>query len=400
MTYKFSKRVPNADADAVGDILKVAGDPKVMSFAGGLPAPELFPVEQVRKAADKVFAEKGPAALQYGSSQGVPELRDVILGRLKVEGIETDADHVMVATGSQQSIDLTGKMFIDEGSTVIVEDPTYLTAIDVFRSYGAHFVGVDMDEEGMRMDSLETALKNNPDTRLIYTVPTFQNPTGRTMTLTRRKKLVELAEKYDVMVLEDNPYGAIRWEGENLPALKSLDKSGHVIYMGTMSKIFAPGLRLGWVVADPALIKRYTMLKQSADLHTDSLAQYVAAEYFAENDINEHIAKITELYHKREQLMVNAVDKYFPAGVTHSNPEGGMFLWVMVPGVTDSQKLFDAALKRNVAIVPGDPFFGNATIPGTFRMNYSNTPEDKIEDGVKRLAEAIEEVMAESKQEV
>lgn len=394
MTYKFSDRVPKSDTDAVGDILKVAGDPKVMSFAGGLPAPELFPVEQVKAAADKVLTEKGPAALQYGSSQGIPELRQVILKRLAIEGIQTDIDHVMVSTGSQQSIDLTGKMFLDEGDTVIVEDPTYLTAVDVFRTYGAHFVGVAMDEEGMRMDALEEALKNNPNTRLIYTVPTFQNPTGRTMTLARRKKLVALAEKYDVLVLEDNPYGAIRWAGENLPSLKSLDQSDHVIYMGTLSKIFAPGLRLGWVVAAPKLIKKYTMMKQSADLHTDSLAQYIAAEYFADNDINEHIAAITDLYHQREQIMVNAIDKYFPQEVKHSNPEGGMFLWVMVPGVADSQKLFDAALKKNVAIVPGDPFFGNETIPGTFRMNYSNTPEDKIENGVKLLSEAIEEVMA------
>lgn len=393
MTYHFSNRVPKSDVDPVGDILKVAGDPKVMSFAGGLPAPELFPVEQVKRAADTVFEQKGQAALQYGSSKGIPELRQVILDRVKVEGIETDADHVMVATGSQQSIDLTGKMFLDEGSVVIVEDPTYLTAVDVFRSYGARFVGVAMDEEGMKMDALERALQDNPEARLIYTIPTFQNPTGRTMTLSRRKRLLELAEKYDVMVLEDNPYGAIRWEGENLPSLKSMDKTGHVIYMGTLSKILAPGLRLGWVVAEPELIKKYTMMKQSANLHTDSLAQYIAAEYFAQNDINEHIAKITSLYHKREQIMMDAIDKYFPAGVTHSNPEGGMFLWVMVPGVNDTQVLFDAALARNVAIVPGDPFFGNETIPGTFRMNYSNTPEDKIEDGVKRLAEAIEEVM-------
>ncbi|KRM09643.1 PLP-dependent aminotransferase family protein [Paucilactobacillus suebicus] len=393
MTYHFSNRVPKSDVDPVGDILKVAGDPKVMSFAGGLPAPELFPVEQVKRAADTVFEQKGQAALQYGSSKGIPELRQVILDRVKVEGIETDADHVMFATGSQQSIDLTGKMFLDEGSVVIVEDPTYLTAVDVFRSYGARFVGVAMDEEGMKMDALELALQDNPEARLIYTIPTFQNPTGRTMTLSRRKRLLELAEKYDVMVLEDNPYGAIRWEGENLPSLKSMDKTGHVIYMGTLSKILAPGLRLGWVVAEPELIKKYTMMKQSADLHTDSLAQYIAAEYFAQNDINEHIAKITSLYHKREQIMMNAIDKYFPAGVTHSNPEGGMFLWVMVPGVNDTQVLFDAALARNVAIVPGDPFFGNETIPGTFRMNYSNTHEDKIEDGVKRLAEAIEEVM-------
>ncbi|GAX03429.1 aminotransferase [Secundilactobacillus pentosiphilus] len=394
MTYQFSNRVPKTNNDPVGDILKAAADPKVTSFAGGLPAPELFPVEQVKAAADKVLAEKGPAALQYSSAQGVPELRNVVLKRLEVEGIHTTADNVMIATGSQQSIDLTAKMFLDEGSAVIVEDPTYLTAVDVFRSYGAHFVGVDMDEDGMRMDSLEEALKNNPDTRLIYTVPTFQNPTGRTMTLERRKKLVALADKYDVMVLEDNPYGAIRWEGENLPSLRSLDKTGHVIYMGTMSKVFAPGLRIGWVVAEPKLLKKYTMMKQSADLHTDSFSQYVCAQYFTDNDINDHIKRITALYHKREQLMMSAIDKYFPAGVQHSNPQGGMFLWVMVPGVKSSQQLFDAAMKRNVAVVPGDPFYGNQPEPGTFRMNYSNTPEEGIVDGVKQLAAALDEVMS------
>lgn len=393
MNYHFSDRVPKSDVDPVGNLLSVAGDPHIMSFAGGLPAPELFPVAEIKRAADTVLDEEGVACLQYGSSQGVPALREQIVKRLADEGLQTDTDHVMVATGSQQSIDLTGKMFLDEGSVVIVEEPTYLTAVDVFRSYGARFVGVAMDEDGMKMDALETALKENPATRLIYTIPTFQNPSGRTMTLARRKQLLALAEQYDVMVLEDNPYGAIRWAGETLPTLKSLDHNDRVIYMGTLSKILSPGLRLGWVVAEPQLLKKYTMMKQSADLHTDSLAQYVAAKYLEQNDVNQHIATITKLYHERAEVMMTAIDKYFPAGVKHSHPEGGMFLWVMVPGVTDSQALFDAAIQRQVAIVPGDPFFGNDPIPGTFRMNFSNTPVDKIEDGVQRLAAAINDVI-------
>lgn len=393
MNYHFSDRVPKSDVDPVGNLLSVAGDPHIMSFAGGLPAPELFPVAEIKRAADTVLDEEGVACLQYGSSQGVPALREQIVKRLADEGLQTDTDHVMVATGSQQSIDLTGKMFLDEGSVVIVEEPTYLTAVDVFRSYGARFVGVAMDEDGMKMDALETALKENPATRLIYTIPTFQNPSGRTMTLARRKQLLALAEQYDVMVLEDNPYGAIRWAGETLPTLKSLDHNDRVIYMGTLSKILSPGLRLGWVVAEPQLLKKYTMMKQSADLHTDSFAQYVAAKYLEQNDVNQHIATITKLYHERAEVMMTAIDKYFPAGVKHSHPEGGMFLWVMVPGVTDSQALFDAAIQRQVAIVPGDPFFGNDPIPGTFRMNFSNTPVDKIEDGVQRLAAAINDVI-------
>ncbi|GEP25285.1 MAG: PLP-dependent aminotransferase family protein [Lentilactobacillus diolivorans] len=396
MNYHFSSRVPKSDVDPVGNILKIAGKPGIISFAGGLPAPELFPVDQITQATDQVLKEKGKDALQYGSSQGIQELRDVIVDRVKIEGINTDADHVMVATGSQQTLDLTGKIFLDRGDTVIVEKPTYLCAVDVFKSYGAHFVGVDMDEDGMKMDMLEKALIENPSTKLIYTIPNFQNPTGRTMTLSRREKLVELAEKYDVMVLEDNPYGAVRFAGKNLPSIKSLDKSGHVIYMGTFSKILAPGMRLGWIVTDTKLLNKYTMMKQSADLHTDNLSQYIVAKYFEMFNIDEHIQSICHLYQKREQLMMSAIHKYFPSNVKCSQPEGGMFIWVEVPGIEDTQALFDDCIKNNVAFVPGEPFYGDEGTPGTFRLNYSNMHEDQIEEGIKRLGAAIQESLTKS----
>lgn len=396
MNYHYSTKVPTSDTDAVGDLLRVAATPEIISFAGGLPAPELFPVEKIQAAANQVFQEKGMVALQYGSSKGIPELRKIIAERLKQDGITVDEEQIMISTGSQQVLDLTSKMFINEGDTVIVEQPTYLCALDVFKSYGANLVSVEMDEDGMKLDMLEEALQANPNTKLIYTIPTFQNPTGRTLSLERRKKLAQLAVEYDVLVLEDNPYGAVRFEGEALPAVRSFDETGHVIYTSTFSKILAPGLRLGWVVAPLELINKYTIMKQSVDLHSDQLAQYIVATFFKNNDIDNHIAKITALYKERKDLMMTAIKKYFPETVSYSQPEGGMFIWMEVPGITDTQELFDRCIQNNVAFVPGEPFYCDEVVPGTFRLNYSNMPEEQIELGMKRLAQAIDEVLAQS----
>lgn len=392
--FKFSKRVPADGTDAVGAILKAAADPKIISFAGGLPAPELFPVEGMKEATDKVYAEHGQQALQYGAAKGVTELRELILKRVKEkENIDAKLDNVMVTTGSEQAIDLVGKAFVNPGDTVLVEEPTYLCALDVFRSYGANFVSVPMDDDGMKMDALEEALKAHPETALVYTVPNFQNPTGRTMPAERRKKFAELAAKYDVPVLEDNPYGDIRFAGEHVPSVKSFDHAGKVFYMSTFSKILAPGFRLGWLVADPKVIEKLTVLKQSADLHTDNLVQYVVTEFFKENDVDAHVKEISDLYGKRKQLMIDGIKKYFPKDVKYTDPEGGMFLWVEVPGVTDTVELFKQCLEHNVAFVPGDPFFAGKPQPGTFRLNYSNMQEDQIEVGLKRLGEALSQAL-------
>lgn len=392
--FKFSKRVPADGTDAVGAILKAAADPKIISFAGGLPAPELFPVEEMKEATDKVYAEHGQQALQYGAAKGVTELRELILKRVKEkENVDAKLENVMVTTGSEQAIDLVGKAFVNPGDTVLVEEPTYLCALDVFRSYGANFVSVPMDDDGMKMDALEEALKAHPETALVYTVPNFQNPTGRTMPAERRKKFAELAAKYDVPVLEDNPYGDIRFAGEHVPSVKSFDHAGKVFYMSTFSKILAPGFRLGWLVADPKVIEKLTVLKQSADLHTDNLVQYVVTEFFKENDVDAHVKEISELYGKRKQLMIDGIKKYFPKDVKYTDPEGGMFLWVEVPGVTDTVELFKQCLEHNVAFVPGDPFFAGKPQPGTFRLNYSNMQEDQIEVGLKRLGEALSQAL-------
>ena len=388
--FKYSKRVPADGTDAVGAILQAAADPKIISFAGGLPAPELFPVKEMKAAVDKVFEEHGQEAMQYGAAKGVTALRKVIQQHVKKkENVDSELDNVLVTTGSEQALDLVGKAFVDPGDTVLVEQPTYLCALDVFRSYGANFASVEMDEDGMKMDALEEALKANPNTKLIYTVPNFQNPTGRTMTEERRKQLAELAEKYDVYVLEDNPYGEIRFAGQHVPAVKSFDKSGHVLYMSTFSKTLAPGFRLGWLVADEDVVNKLTVLKQSADLHTDNLAQFAVAQFFADNDVDAHVKEISALYGKRKNLMLEGIKKYFPEGVKYTNPEGGMFLWVEVPGVDDTVELFKECLEHDVAFVPGDPFFAGEAQPGAFRLNYSNMKEDQIEVGLKRLGAAL-----------
>ncbi len=388
--FKFSKRVPADGTDAVGAILKAAADPKIISFAGGLPAPELFPVKEMKAAVDKVFDEHGQEAMQYGAAKGATALRQAIQQHVKEkENVDSELDNVLVTTGSEQALDLVGKAFVNPGDTVLVEQPTYLCALDVFRSYGANFASVEMDEDGMKMDALEEALKANPNTKLIYTVPNFQNPTGRTMTEERRKQLAELAEKYDVYVLEDNPYGEIRFAGQHVPAVKSFDKSGHVLYMSTFSKTLAPGFRLGWLVADKNVVNKLTVLKQSADLHTDNLAQFAVAQFFADNDVDAHVKEISALYGKRKDLMLEGIKKYFPEGVKYTDPEGGMFLWVEVPGVDDTVELFKECLEHDVAFVPGDPFFAGEVQPGAFRLNYSNMKEDQIEVGLKRLGAAL-----------
>ena len=388
--FKYSKRVPADGTDAVGAILQAAADPKIISFAGGLPAPEVFPVKEMKATVDKVFEEHGQEAMQYGAAKGVTALREVIQQHVKEkENVDSELDNVLVTTGSEQALDLVGKAFVDPGDTVLVEQPTYLCALDVFRSYGANFASVEMDEDGMKMDALEEALKANPNTKLIYTVPNFQNPTGRTMTEERRKQLAELAEKYDVYVLEDNPYGEIRFAGQHVPAVKSFDKSGHVLYMSTFSKTLAPGFRLGWLVADEDVVNKLTVLKQSADLHTDNLAQFAVAQFFTDNDVDAHVKEISDLYGKRKDLMLEGIKKYFPEGVKYTNPEGGMFLWVEVPGVDDTVELFKECLEHDVAFVPGDPFFAGEAQPGAFRLNYSNMKEDQIEVGLKRLGAAL-----------
>ncbi|MFT8872250.1 MAG: PLP-dependent aminotransferase family protein [Sporolactobacillus sp.] len=390
----FAKRAETVTSSATREILKVTERPEVISFAGGLPAPELFPVEEMKEACAAVLDEAGEQALQYSTTEGFLSLRQAIAQRLAAIGIVTDADHLLVTTGSQQGLDLTGKLFLDAGDEVICESPTYLAAINAFRAYSPTFVEVEMDEDGMRMDALEATLRQHPKAKLIYTIPDFQNPTGRTLSYERRKRLITLANQYDMAVVEDNPYGAIRFAGTEIPPVKSFDTEGRVIYLSTFSKIFAPGLRLGWICADAEVLSKYVSFKQSADLHTDSFAQRVAAKYMELHDIEAHIQKIKAVYRERRERMMTCIDVYFPKSLRHSAPEGGLFIWVELPEGIDVNALFEKCLANNVAFVPGDPFFPNGSDRSAFRLNYSNMPEARIVEGMQRIGSVLHEALA------
>ncbi|MBW1606320.1 PLP-dependent aminotransferase family protein [Lactobacillus sp. Sy-1] len=393
MKFNFSKRVPQNDDDAVGSILKAAVDPKVISLAGGLPSPDLFPVKELKKAADEVFDNDGKTALQYGMAAGYEKLREQVAEMTRKRGIECSADDVVITTGTEQSIDLVGKLLVNPGDTVLVEKPTYLCTLDVLRSYGAKLVGVDMDEHGMRMDALKKALDEHPDAKLLYTIPNFQNPTGRTMPNARREEMEKMLAERNIVILEDDPYGKVRYSGKDQYPVKHFDHTGNVIYQSSFSKFLVPGLRLGWIVADPAFIKRLVPMKQSTDLHSDNLSQYVVSRYLAENDIQKHVDQICALYKKRAETMMKELDEKAPKGVTHSNPEGGMFLWVKAPESVNTVDLFKECIKHHVAFVPGAPFYPGKVTQGTFRLNFSNADSKTIKIAIDRLCDALNEFM-------
>lgn len=395
MTVNYAKRAEHVARSATREILKVLDRPEIISFAGGLPAPELFPVEEIKEACSAVLDEAGEQALQYSTTEGFLPLRQAIGKRMEAIGVHTDADHLLILTGSQQGLDLTGKIFLDKGDTVICESPTYLAAIQAFKAYEPQFAEVAMDEFGMRMDELERTLQQNPKAKFIYTIPDFQNPTGRTMALERRKQMVALANQYDVVILEDNPYGAIRFAGEALPPVKSFDTEGRVIYLSTFSKIFAPGFRLGWICAASDFMNRYVSFKQATDLHSDVFAQRVTAKYLELNDLDAHIQKIKAVYRARRETMMRCIETCLPGHLKHSAPEGGLFIWVELPESINVQALFERCLKNNVAFVSGDSFYPNDVKQNVFRLNYSNMSEERIEEGMKRLGEALREALSE-----
>lgn len=394
MTKKFAKRMDNLKASEIRELLALTAKPEIISFAGGLPAPEVFPVEEWKAACNKVIDEQGRKALQYGPTDGDPQLREQILDRMaKVGAKDLTIDNILVVSGSQQGLDFMAKLFIDPGDYIVVESPTYLGALNAFKAYEPRFLEVELDDYGMDMEQLENQLKNHDNVKFIYVISDFQNPSGKTWTLERRKKLIELANKYDVYILEDNPYGELRFEGEIQPSLKSLDTEGRVVFMGTFSKILFPGIRLGWFAADEEIIGKFNMIKQGADLQTSTIIQMELAQFIADNDVEAHIAKIIDIYSKRKEVMVEAMKEYFPEGVTFTNPEGGLFLWVVLPEYMNARDLAVKALDEKVAYVPGGAFFADNVKENCFRCNYSCMPEDKIREGVKRLGKVIKDAM-------
>lgn len=390
MGIRFAERMNYLKASEIRELLKLADQPDIISFAGGMPAPELFPIEGLKKAAVKVLEEDGKAALQYGPTEGYIPLKDIIAKeRMKPAGVNTDASGLIITNGSQQGLDFTGRIFLNKDDVVICESPSYLGAINAFRAYMPKFVEISMDDNGMIMEELEAALKANPNAKFIYTIPDFQNPTGKTMSVDRRKKLVELAEKYNVPVVEDNPYGELRYEGERLPAVKSFDTKGIVIYLGTFSKTFCPGMRLGWICGDPEIISKYVIVKQGADLQPSSTSQREAAVFMQTTNLDEHIKKIREVYKHRRDVMMDVMKKELPDFCKFTYPEGGLFTWVTLPEEYNAREILKKALDAKVAFVVGGSFFPNGGHENTMRLNYSFMSEDKIVEGIKRLGKVL-----------
>ncbi len=387
---RFASRMKHLRGSDIREILKVTQCPEVISFAGGLPASELLPAREMAELARDLLLDDGVRALQYAPTEGLSVLRETIARRLgEVYGLAFPAEDVLVVTGSQQALDLTGKVFLDEGDAVLCESPTYLGAINALRAYQPRFVEVPTDDDGMVPDELERRLAAEDRVKLIYVVPDFQNPSGRRWSVERRRRLVDLAARFGVPVIEDAPYGELCFEGEPLPPVASFDEAGLVVLLGTFSKILSPGMRLGWVVGESSLVRRYALVKQGVDLHTSGLTQLLAARFVAEHDLDAHIARIRDVYRRRRDAMLAALEDSMPPEVTFTRPAGGLFLWVELPAGINSRELLEHSLDENVAFVPGGAFFANGGHENTLRLNFSAMPEDRIEEGVHRLARAV-----------
>lgn len=392
MKFEFAERMSALRASEIREILKVTQRPEVISFAGGLPAPETFPIEQIKEANRVVLEESGRKALQYSTTEGFDPLRKWIANRMNSTiGTSLEYDNILITHGSQQGLDLMGKIFLNKDDVVLCESPTYLAAISAFKSYECKFIEVPTDKDGMIPEELERIIKTTPNVKLIYTIPTFQNPTGVTWTLERRKAIVNVADKYNKIVIEDNPYGELRFNGKNLPSLQSFDETGNVVCFGTFSKIFCPGYRIAWVAAHKEIIEKLVIVKQSTDLQCNTSAQMVISKYLELNDIDKHIEGIRKLYKKRCELALKTMEEEFPECIEFNKPDGGLFTWVKLPEKINARDLLQKCLEKNVAFVPGGPFFPNGGHENYFRINYSNMPEERIVEGLKIIGQVIRE---------
>lgn len=390
---RYSKRMEKIKASEIREILKLTQIPGIISFAGGLPAPELFPLEKMEAVARKVIHNDGRDALQYSTTEGYLPLREHIVKRMEKMQIKTKAENILITSGSQQGLDFSGKIFLDPGDIVICESPSYLGAINAFKAYQCEFREVETDEKGMIMSELEKTIQENPNAKFIYVIPDFQNPSGRTWSLERRQRLIELANQYDLIVIEDNPYGELRYEGEHLPAVKSLDTEGRVVYLGTFSKTFAPGLRIGWVCGEGEVHNKYILVKQGADLQTSTISQRELSAFLDDYSLDEHIDTIIEVYKNRRNLMLETMKKSFPADAKYTVPEGGLFIWVELPKAINTTELMQTAVEHKVAYVPGASFFPNSDTKNTMRLNFSNMNEENIVIGIERLGQLLNEAL-------
>ncbi len=389
----YSVLASRMKASAIREILKIIQRSNVISLAGGMPDPATFPTEELNEAAKQIFAKDSARALQYSSTEGLQELREFILNWLAEDNKKADLDNIMITSGSQQGLDLMSKVLLDPGDIVIVELPSYLAALNAFRSYGGEMVGIPMDDKGMRMDILEETLNQlkteGKKVKFIYTISNFQNPAGVTMSLPRRKRILEIARKFEVFILEDNPYDKLRFEGEPIPSIYSLGNEGYVISLGTFSKILCPGLRLAWILGDKEIIEKLVIMKQATDLCTTILNQLIAYEYCRQNDIDKNIESNVQIYRKKRDVMLESLDKYFPSEASWTKPEGGFFVFVTLPEYINTDEMFLEAIEEKVAYVSGAPFFANGKGQNTMRLSFCYPKEKDIEEGIKKLGQVI-----------
>lgn len=399
---RFAKRTQQMKRSTVREILKLTAQPDVISFAGGLPAPELFPVERIQEATDTVLSERGREVLQYSTSEGMPELREWIANRMSNEALKVSPDNILIVSGSQQAQDLVGRVLLDDEDAIVVEDPTYVGMLSAWKPYSPEFLTVPMDSDGMDVEVLER-LVDQHDPKLIYSIPTFQNPQGVTLSYERRVKVAELLARTNIPFYEDDPYGELRYSGDPLPSVQevearvrkttSLDDCTSM-YAGTFSKILTPGLRVGWIAAAFPVIDKLVQAKQATDLHTSTLNQFIVYEAVRDNTfLEDHILKIRELYRQRRDLMLRMMDQYFPSEVTWTRPDGGLFLMVTLPEGMDATDLLRQSVEQKVAFVPGEGFFALGNGQNTFRLNYSNTKPEGIEVGIQRLGAILKEAV-------
>lgn len=399
--YRYAHRMQKMGSSVIRELLKLTEQPDIISFAGGLPAPEVFPVKEFQEACNQVLRDHGAQALQYSATEGYLPLREMIARHTARYGVQVNAENILITSGSQQALDFIGRLFVNRGDYIVVESPTYLGALQAWTAYGAQYISVRADEHGMIVDELETALRIGP--KFIYILPNFQNPSGSTLSLERRKKMIELADKYGVPIVEDDPYGQLRYEGEHIPSVVTLDSryrnqadgeySGNVIYLSTFSKLLAPGLRLAWAIAPPQVIRKLVMTKQAADLHTSSFIQHVAYEVAQGGFLDEHIKVIRATYKERRDVMIEMMEEVFPREVTWTKPLGGMFLWGKLPEKIDAANVLKTAIESKVAFVPGAAFHPNGGGANTMRLNFSFSNPDHIREGITRLGIALKEAL-------
>ena len=395
MQYNYSNKMKNLKPSAIREIFKTLSDPSIISFSGGNPAPETFPIDEIAKISADIYANDGAAALQYNISEGYPPLRAALEERMHSKfGIGGGGDSLIVVSGGSQGIELAAKVLCNEGDAVICEDPTFIGALNAFRTNGAKTVGVPAAGGGIDPDALEAAIISHPEAKMVYLIPNFHNPMGTTMPWERRVAIYEICKRHGIIIFEDNPYGELRFAGEDVPCIKSLDRDGIVIYCSTFSKILSAGMRVGYVLAPSELTQKMVVAKQVEDVHTNTFFQMVCHKYMTEYDMDAHIRDIRETYKHKASLMLSCLDREMPREVTYTRPEGGLFIWCTLPDGYTCDGVVKAALERKVAVVPGNAFNCDETAPSpSFRLNYSMPSDEQIERGVKALADAVRSVL-------